>query len=62
VVYRLQPGDLILLDNTRILHARTDGEGAPGHLQGCYLDADGLYSSLAVLSRTRSSRHDDSRD
>jgi len=52
VVYRLQPGDLALFDNTRILHGR---EGEPGvrHLQGCYLDADGLYSSLAVLSRTR---------
>ena len=53
VVYRLQPGDLVLLDNTRILHGRTKAEGGPGHLQGCYLDADGLYSSLAVLSRTR---------
>jgi alpha-ketoglutarate-dependent taurine dioxygenase len=62
VVHPPQPGDLILLDNTRILHARTDGEGGPGHIQGCYLDADGLYSSLAVLSRTRSSRHDDSGD
>ena len=58
VVHRLQPGDLVLFDNTRILHGRTAGEGTC-HLQGCYLDADGLYSSLAVLSRARSS-HDDS--
>jgi gamma-butyrobetaine dioxygenase len=57
VIHRLQPGELVLFDNTRILHGRTAGEGR--HLQGCYLDADGLYSSLAVLSRTRSS-HDDS--
>jgi gamma-butyrobetaine dioxygenase len=62
VVYRLQPGDLVVFDNTRILHGRTEGEGALGHLQGCYLDADGLYSSLAVLSRKRSSRHDGSKD
>ena len=27
VRYRLQPGDLVLFDNTRILHGRTEGEG-----------------------------------
>jgi len=57
VIHRLQPGELVLFDNTRILRGSTAGEGR--HLQGCYVDADGLYSSLAVLSRTRSS-HDDS--
>jgi gamma-butyrobetaine dioxygenase len=62
VVYRLQPGDLVLIDNTRILHGRTEGEGGSSHLQGCYLEADGLYSSLAVLSRTRGSYHDDRKD
>jgi gamma-butyrobetaine hydroxylase len=65
VIYRLQPGDLVLFDNTRILHGRTafesDGDHGVRHLQGCYLDADGLYSSLAVLSRTRSSHHDNVR-
>jgi alpha-ketoglutarate-dependent taurine dioxygenase len=50
---RLQPGDLVLLDNTRVLHGRTAGAG---HLQGCYVEADGLYSSLAVLTRKRSQR------
>ena len=57
VIHRLQPGEIVLFDNTRILRGSTAGEGR--HLQGCYVDADGLYSSLAVLSRTRSS-HDDS--
>jgi alpha-ketoglutarate-dependent taurine dioxygenase len=50
IVKPLLPGDLVLFDNTRILH----GYSAPsfgGRLQGCYLDADGLYSSLAALSR-----------
>jgi alpha-ketoglutarate-dependent taurine dioxygenase len=61
VVYRLQPGDLVLFDNTRILYGRTAGEGGSSHLQGCYVDADGLYSSLAVLSRKRSLRHDGSK-
>ncbi len=56
VVHRLQPGELVLIDNTRILQGCTF---SADHLQGCYVDADGLYSSLAVLSRKRSS-HDDS--
>ena len=58
VVYRLQPGDLVLFDNTRVLHGRTAFTAGARHLQGCYVDADGLYSSLAVLSRSRSSDHD----
>ena len=52
VVHHLQPGELVLFDNTRILHA-CGGEAGLRHLQACYLDADGLYSSLAVLSRQR---------
>ena len=55
VSYRLRPGDLVLMDNTRILHGRTafpiTAPGTARHLQGCYLDADGLYSTLAVLAR-----------
>jgi gamma-butyrobetaine dioxygenase len=55
---RLAPGDCLIFDNTRILHARTAfslpaGAGRSGgrHLQGCYADLDGLASTLAVLSR-----------
>jgi [2-(trimethylamino)ethyl]phosphonate dioxygenase len=59
VVYQLQPGDLVLFDNTRILHGHTAFSIGGRHLQGCYVDADGVYSSLAVLSRTRIA-HDDS--
>jgi alpha-ketoglutarate-dependent taurine dioxygenase len=62
VLYRLQPGDLVLFDNTRILHAHTEGEDGSGNLQGCYLEADGLYSSLAVLSQKRNSHHEDGKD
>ncbi len=63
VIYRLQPGDLALFDNTRLLHGRNafprDAAGERGscHLQGCYVDADGLYSRHAVLSRERISNH-----
>ena len=49
---RLAPGDCLIVDNTRVLHART-AFAATGerHLQGCYADLDGLLSTLAVLRR-----------
>jgi gamma-butyrobetaine dioxygenase len=52
VALRLEPGDCLLFDNTRILHART-GFAAAGarHLQGCYADIDALASTAAVLRR-----------
>jgi gamma-butyrobetaine dioxygenase len=53
---RLSPGDCLIMDNTRVLHARTAFAAAASragerHLQGCYADLDGLLSTLAVLSR-----------
>jgi gamma-butyrobetaine dioxygenase len=60
VVMRMQPGDCVIFDNTRLLHARTGFEGDPvegaggeRHLQGCYADLDGLESTLAVLRRAK---------
>jgi gamma-butyrobetaine dioxygenase len=53
VAFRLTPGDCLLFDNTRILHARK-GFSAAGsrHLQGCYADIDALASTAAVLRRS----------
>jgi gamma-butyrobetaine dioxygenase len=53
VRFRLEPGDLFIVDNLRVLHGRTGFESAEGerHLQGAYADRDGLRSTLAVLSR-----------
>jgi gamma-butyrobetaine dioxygenase len=49
---RLGPGDCLIFDNTRILHARPAFSVTGGrHLQGCYADLDGLTSTLAVLLR-----------
>jgi gamma-butyrobetaine dioxygenase len=49
---RLTPGDCLIFDNTRVLHARTAFSVTGGrHLQGCYADLDGLASTLAVLQR-----------
>jgi len=47
---QLAPGDCLIVDNTRILHARTAfSVTGRRHLQGCYADMDGLASTLAVL-------------
>ncbi|MFJ2865272.1 phosphonate degradation HD-domain oxygenase [Kitasatospora sp. NPDC087314] len=52
LTFRLDRGDCLIFDNTRLLHARTafqqDGHR---HLQGCYADLDSLASTLAVLHR-----------
>ncbi len=52
LTFRLEPGDCVVFDNTRVLHART-AFTASGHrhLQGCYADLDGVGSELAVLRR-----------
>jgi gamma-butyrobetaine dioxygenase len=50
---RLDPGDLFIVDNRRVLHGRTaySATGGTRHLQGCYADIDGMRSTLAVLER-----------
>ena len=51
--FRLGPGDLFIVDNLRILHAREAfSSGGERWLQGCYADRDGLLSTLAVLEET----------
>lgn len=50
VRFKLQPGDLFMVDNERVLHARTGFSGTR-HLQGCYADKDGLHSCLRVLEK-----------
>jgi gamma-butyrobetaine dioxygenase len=51
IVFRLEPGEGFVVDNTRVLHARKgySGEGTRW-LQGCYADKDGLRSKWAALS------------
>ena len=50
---RLDPGDLFIVDNRRVLHGRTAFAATSGsrHLQGCYADIDGLRSTIALLTR-----------
>ncbi|MFE6866785.1 TauD/TfdA family dioxygenase [Kitasatospora sp. NPDC057692] len=50
--FRLDPGDCLIFDNVRLMHARTAfAQDGRRHLQGCYADLDSLASTLAVLQR-----------
>jgi gamma-butyrobetaine dioxygenase len=47
----LKPGDLVIFDNERLLHGRTEITGpADRLLEGCYADRDGLLATLARLT------------
>ena len=50
---RLAAGDLIVMENGRALHGRTgfDPNAGARHLQGCYVDKDGVESRARVLER-----------
>ena len=48
----IQPGEVVVFDNRRILHGRAayDGRASEGRwLQGCYAEIDGLMATLARL-------------
>lgn len=49
--FKLEPGELMLFDNSRVLHGRTEYEPGEGrrHLQGCYIDFDGPRERLSSL-------------
>lgn len=49
--FRLEPGDCVVMQNDRALHGRTAFDPSRGrrHLQGCYVDKDGLESRARVL-------------
>jgi len=50
VTFKLRPGELFIVDNTRVLHARKAFSGSGKRwLQGCYPDRDGLLSTLAAI-------------
>ena len=51
--FLLDTGELLIMDNRRLLHGRTGFDPAEGlrHLQGCYIDIDGPRSLYRVLRR-----------
>jgi len=56
VSFKLAPGELFIVDNLRVLHARSAvTSGGERWLQGCYADKDGLLSTLAALEEDAAS-------
>ena len=53
VEFRLNPGDLLMMDNYRLLHGRTSYDANQGNrfLQGCYIDYDSTEGKLKHLKR-----------
>ncbi len=51
--FPLRAGELMMFDNSRILHGRTGFDPQEGrrHLQGCYIDIDEPCSRYRILSR-----------
>ena len=56
---KLKPGQAMIFDNRRVLHARTsfsldsnqslDEEYSPRHFQGCYSDKDAIFSKYLLM-------------
>jgi len=55
VTFRLEPGDLMFMDNHRALHGRTAFDAVSGHrhLQGCYIEHDGPDTMYRLSVRRR---------
>ena len=53
IEFKLMPGDLMMMDNHRLLHGRTSFDPNEGNrfLQGCYLDFDSTEGKLLHLRR-----------
>ncbi len=49
--FKLDPGQMMMFDNNRVLHGRSAFDPSEGHrqLQGCYIDRDGPRSLYRVL-------------
>ena len=56
-IFRLNPGDCVVMQNDRTLHGRTafDPDLGRRHLQGCYIDGDAMESRRQVLRRAAAS-------
>ena len=53
VRFKLCPGDLLMMDNHRLLHGRTTYDANEGNrfLKGCYIDYDSTEGKLKHLRR-----------
>ena len=56
VNFKLNPGECFIVDNTRVFHARTAySDAGTRWLQGCYVDKDGLLSTICTMSEKKTS-------
>ncbi|MEO8266275.1 MAG: TauD/TfdA family dioxygenase [Ilumatobacteraceae bacterium] len=54
ITIHLQPGNVLVFDNQRLLHGRTEFDPSAGrHVRSCHVDLDEFYSSLRVALRER---------
>lgn len=55
VTFRLEPGDVMFMDNLRVMHGRTAFDTSTGmrHLQGAYIDHDGPDTMYRLTQRSR---------
>jgi len=53
IKFKLMPGDIMIIDNHRLLHGRTayDTNEGKRFLQGCYIDHDSSEGKLRHLKR-----------
>ncbi len=53
IKFKLQPGDILVMDNYRTLHGRTAYNMNIGerHLQGCYIDHDSAESKFKLIKK-----------
>lgn len=58
VTFRLEPGDVMFMDNIRVLHGRTSFDASLGvrHLQGAYIDHDGPDTMYRLAVRRHTTR------
>lgn len=58
VLFKMAAGDVLVVDNHRVLHGRCGFDPATGgrHLQGCYIDHDGPDTAWRLLRRRCTSR------
>jgi gamma-butyrobetaine dioxygenase len=55
VCFKLEAGDMICIDNRRVLHGRTSFDPASGGrwLRGCYMEREELWSGLRMAARAK---------
>ena len=59
IEYRMDAGDVLVVDNHRVLHGRTSFDPTSGHrhLQGCYIDHDGPITEWILANRRAVDRY-----